>query len=463
MSHADCGSPTRADPRELTSDSGERVAYPGPDALLHSQAPEEPELSSEPRLLARFAKAISECGLVGESALAQLVYLVITSRLLDKPVSLGVKGLSSSGKSFVVETTLGFFPPRAVLAMTAMSQKALIYTKEDLRHRTLVLYEVEALREGNDEDQTAYFVRSLLSEGRIDYHVTVRSPEKGEGFVTRKITKEGPTGLIFTTTKAQIHRDNETRVISATSDDSTEQTARILVSMAAGISESVDLTVWLQLQEWLECAERRVVIPYAVTLAKLVQPTAVRLRRDFKAVLGLIQAHAILHQRTRERDAEGRIVATWDDYEQVRRLVAPLISEGVRMAVSLATRETVDAVIELAPTNPDGVMGTVLAAKLKLDPSAARRRLEVAERGGWVVNQEDRSRRPGRWAVGEQLPTREQILPPAERVQAAAKASAFNEAPDLISIDPSEGTKAFGSDRSSDSASSVSVLDEVVV
>ena len=31
-------------------------------------------------------------------------------------------------------------------------------------------------------------------------------------------------------------------------------------------------------------------------------PVAVRLRRDFGAVLGLIRAHALLHQATRGRD-----------------------------------------------------------------------------------------------------------------------------------------------------------------
>ena len=41
---------------------------------------------------------------------------------------------------------------------------------------------------------------------------------------------------------------------------------------------------------------------------------AVRLRRDFSVVLSLIKAHAILHQATRERDADGRIVATLADY-----------------------------------------------------------------------------------------------------------------------------------------------------
>ncbi len=152
------------------------------------------------------AVAARRCGLVGERATAQLLYLAITTRLFDKPVSVGVKGHSSSGKSYVVQVTCRFFPKRAVIEMTAMSQRALVYSKENYRHRTLVLYEVVALREGVEDDLTSYFVRSLLSEGRISYEYTARDPQGG--WTTKLIEKEGPTGLIFTTTKARVHREN---------------------------------------------------------------------------------------------------------------------------------------------------------------------------------------------------------------------------------------------------------------
>lgn len=404
---------------------------------------EPPKLSSNPRILDGFAVAIRGCGVVGEIATAQLVYLVVTSRVLPKPVSVGVKGLSSSGKSFVVEQTCRFFPPRAVMARTAMSSRALIYTDEDFSHRTLVLFEVDALREGAQEDPTAYIVRSLLSEGRIDYEVTVRSKEKG--FTTRHIIKEGPTGLIFTTTRDQIHGENETRVLSVTSDDSTEQTGRILASLAEEDSEDFDLGPWVLLQEWLQGANHRVTIPYSKALAKLVPPAAVRLRRDFKAVLGLIQSHAILHQQTRGQDDSGRIVATFEDYEVVRKLVAPLVSEGVGRTVSAATRGTVEAVIALALAHPEGVQALELSKELDLDKSAAYRRLTVAARGGWVVNQEDRRGKPGRWVVGEPLPTADEVLPSVARLQeemGSATTVATAEEPDLISDDAAGCTVA---------------------
>ena len=50
--------------------------------------------------------------------------------------------------------------------------------------------------------------------------------------------------------------------------------------------------------------------------------------------LCLVRAHAILYQAQRERDRQGRIVATVEgDYEPVRDLVAALIAEGVEASV----------------------------------------------------------------------------------------------------------------------------------
>jgi hypothetical protein len=141
-------------------------------------------------------------GLVGENATAQLIYLAITSRLLAKPVSVGVKGHSSSGKSYSVDRVVEFFPDEAVIKFTGMSERALVYREDNYQHRTLVIYEVTGLQETNEDNMTSYFMRSLLSEGRLEYDVTVRG--EGGQYTTQRITKEGPTNLIFTTTKTRV-------------------------------------------------------------------------------------------------------------------------------------------------------------------------------------------------------------------------------------------------------------------
>jgi hypothetical protein len=370
---------------------------------------EPPSWASDQRILDRFTVAVHGCGVVGENATAQLLYLAITSRLSDKPVSIVVKGHSASGKSYTTQTTAGFFPRAALIEMTGMSEKALVYSTESYEHRTIVLYEATALREAvEDTNHTAYFVRSLLSEGRLEYPVTMRDRETGE-YVTKTVVKNGPTNLIVTTTKTKVHAENETRLLTVNTDDSRDQTKRVLAALADERSSVVDLAEWHALQSWLQQAEHRVTIPYARPLAELVPPVAIRMRRDFGQVLALIRAHAILHQQSRARDREGRIVANLDDYAVVRELVAGVVSEGVGATVPPTVRETVDVVAELAPS--EGVVARVVAERLDLDKSSVSRRLRMAAEGGWLRNLEDKRGRPGRWVVGDPMPEQAELLP----------------------------------------------------
>jgi hypothetical protein len=381
---------------------------------------EPPEIARETDILARFRRDVVLRGLVGELATAQIVYLAVTSRLLDKPVSVGVKGHSSSGKSFTVSRVLELFPAEAVVTFTSMSEKALIYRDDDYAHRTIVIYEVAGLREGNEDDQTSYFVRTLLSEGRIDYTVTVR--KKDGQFGTQQIRKNGPTNLIFTTTKTTVHAENETRILSLNTDDSTAQTKRVLYALADESKRAVDLKQWHALQSWLQRAEKRVSIPFAIPLADLVPPVAVRLRRDFHSVLALIQAHAILHQQSRERDEDGQIIATLDDYAAVRELVAPIISEGLGATVSEQVRGTVEAVRILTAAGGHVAVGT-LAKHLGIDKSNASRRARRAADAGYIHNQQEKRGLPAKWVLGEPLPESVDVLPTGAQLATAVAAA----------------------------------------
>jgi hypothetical protein len=107
-----------------------------------------------------------------------------------------------------------------------------------------------------------------------------------------------------------------------TVNDTPEQTKAVLLGIADtddDEDEDFDLDAWHALQRWLEPGDCRVTIPYRRKLAELVPPSACAARRDFKALLTLIKAHALLHQAARDRDGRGRIVACHEDYAEVRR------------------------------------------------------------------------------------------------------------------------------------------------
>jgi hypothetical protein len=156
------------------------------------------------------------------------------------------------------------------------------------------------------------------------------------------------------------------------------------------------------MQVWLATGERRVTIPFAPMLAGLIPPVAVRLRRDFKLLLTLIRAHALLHRATRDRDDQGRIIAAVADYAAVRVLVEKLFSDGIEATVPATVRETVAAV---GACVGDGCVGevplTALAKKMGLkelgSPSGSegyRTRVSRKSRGKTRHARQNRYRRP---------------------------------------------------------------------
>jgi len=78
-----------------------------------------------------------------------------------------------------------------------------------------------------------------------------------------------------------------------------------------------------------------VVIPFAKLLSNRFPTHKPESRRAFTHLLSLIKAVAVLHQFQRERDDEGRILATLDDYEVVRQHLIEPIARG--LGVSLTT------------------------------------------------------------------------------------------------------------------------------
>jgi hypothetical protein len=381
-----------------------RNEEPGLSAGATKESPAKPLLADEPDLLDQFLKDLKAGGFVGEGQAACLVFLAAVSRRLDAPVSIAVKGPSASGKSMTVARALAFVRPSAYHALTSMSERALIYDTTPMAHRVLVMYEYQ----GMIGDMPSYLIRSLLSEGRIRYQTVEKTPK---GLVPRLIEREGPTGLIVTTTAAGLHPENETRVFSVSVTDTPEQTSAIMLAQAEARIHP-DLTAWHELDEWLDSVPADVVIPFARDLATLIPGIAVRMRRDFPRVLSLIRAHAILHAGSRERDRDGRVIAAMADYRAVAYLVSDLLAEGVDQTVKPETRAVVVAVQRLTGGRKSRpATGQAVAAELHLDKSAASRRIALAIAGGFVRNLENKRGQPQRLVIGEPMPADVVILP----------------------------------------------------
>jgi hypothetical protein len=167
---------------------------------------------------------------------------------------------------------------------------------------------------GMTGEWASYLIRSLLSEGRIRYETVEKTKDGMKG---RMIEREGPTGLIVTTTQVRLHPENETRLLSIPVTDTAEQTKAVMRALASDDHDPPNLSEWIELQRWIAGQGSEVWIPYASELSELIPAVAVRLRRDFSALLGLISAHALLHQATRGQGSHcgARVGRRWRNSE----------------------------------------------------------------------------------------------------------------------------------------------------
>jgi hypothetical protein len=327
-------------------------------------------------------------------------YFAITSRLLPAPLNLGYISQSASGKNAGVDASLPFFPETAFYLIRASSPRALIYNDEQFTHRTVILTEADSLPE---DGPAASAVRSLMSDGEMTYEV-VEKGDDGSHHV-RKIVKPGPTGLITTSTKPLGDQAN-TRTLTVSISDSPEQTRLVMHAQADRANDELvqpDFEPWVALQRWLELAgERRVVIPFARNLANMISATAVRMRRDFSQLLTVIQVNALLHQLQRERDIQGRIIATLDDYAAARWLLEEVFTATVH-EMTPAIRETVEAVALIAK-NGSTVTEQELVKKLDLAKSTIHYRVRRAVKSGFLVNQTSQRGAPAQLVIGAPIP-----------------------------------------------------------
>lgn len=345
------------------------------------------QLAKRPDLLFRIKQLLEDMGLVGEALNGLLLYLALTSRLLSKPISVIIKGDSSSGKSYLVKLVLDLFPPDTYIELTGLSPKALIYLDEDFKHRFLIIYEVHGTR---DEDYTEYLIRTLLSENMIRYAVVERN--NYDGHQTRVIEREGPTGLITTTTHPSIHDENETRLFSIGISETTDQTKKIKAKIASDYQDIYskdfkgDIEDLFNLQRVLKPLPVR--IPYSTTLAELTPDEPLRMRRDFQRILAVIEIVALLNQHSRdkhEHNGVSYIEARLEDY-----YIAKALLEGP-LSLTLLNRypqtiEIVNAVEELHQVSHDPVLIKNLIEKFKRPRKTILRWLQPALDNGWIEN-----------------------------------------------------------------------------
>jgi hypothetical protein len=264
------------------------------------------------------AKAMYRLGHVGEWANKKLAFACAVSARAQLPVQPSTHAQSAAGKNYLWDTALDLVPAELVYKRTGFSAKALFRTSMSLKHSVLYIQEL-AGSEGAD-----FSIRTLQSDNVLKWEATEKQPDGTMANVEYEV--EGPTVIVQTTTKNHLHPENETRVVPLYLDESSEQTERItkeVLKRAAGKGSISEVereelrAVWHDVVRLLEPAE--VIVPFAERIQ--VPSAPLRLRRDVPRLLNIIRLVAWVHQHTRKRDSENRIIATEDDFKKAVDMV----------------------------------------------------------------------------------------------------------------------------------------------
>ena len=289
-------------------------------------------LLGDPCLAERVAEAFRALGVVGEQDAALFAWLVLTSRLDERPLGAVIQSSSAAGKSTLAEAALSLVPAEHKVAYSAMTGQALYYLGDaDLSHKVLSIAEEEGA------SRASYALKLLVSEGRLSIAAAGKDPLTGR-LVTNTYEVRGPVALLMTTTAAELEPELANRLVVLAVDETRPQTRAVhkaqrhtqtLDGLVARVRREETTALHHNAQRLL--APLAVVNPHAPSLS--FSDAATRHRRDHAKLLALIRAVALAHQYQRERKmievgnkAVTYVEATQSDVELATRLSEALLS-----------------------------------------------------------------------------------------------------------------------------------------
>ena len=282
------------------------------------------KLLEDPDLLDRAVEDTARLGHVGEQVTKKLALICAVSARSGNPIQPSTHAQSAAGKNALWDTVLSLLPEEMVVRRSGLSAKALFRTEANLKGAVLYLQEVAG------SEDASYTIRIMQSDGRLAYEATEKMPDGGMKNVVYQT--EGPTVIVQTTTKNHLHPENESRVFPLYIDESEEQTGRIVQSIlkeasGSGIRPAEREAIrqrWSDAIRLLEPAE--VIIPYAGRVE--IPSSPIRIRRDARRLVDVVRVVAWLHQHQRERDGEGRILASEEDFATALSLVSESLTRA---------------------------------------------------------------------------------------------------------------------------------------
>lgn len=316
-------------------------------------------IAKDPSVFKKRIDLVNSLGVVGERKNIAMYTVVLDSRLLiggTTPETLAIKnaGHFGSGKSYTLSSCLKVYPASAFKFLTSGSNKIFYYMDNDIKHKAIIFSEGFDFEKKNSDSQLLYSLRTLLSEGYLEY--SFPSKDEDGNFRTMTIRIDGPASFITTTINEELELQFEDRIFTIHPDESVEQTKKIVMMNAKKASGDLSepdkkvINAWKRYHEKLECV--KIVIPYANKIVSHLvhsdQNLPISIRRASNRIFSIIKSIACTYQYQREKDHLGRIKAEISDYAMACQIARETFREGMGQ-YKKSTQERLNFIKENGP------------------------------------------------------------------------------------------------------------------
>lgn len=277
-------------------------------------------------LLQKTNDYIGKSGVIGEEQNRIIMYLVFTSRKMEKPLHIISFGSSGMGKSHLQESVSSLFPEEDKLEITSLTGNAFYYFEADeLGHKLILIEDLDGA------ENALYPLRELQSKQRISKTITIKDTKGNTKTIHLKVN--GPVTVAGCTTQETIYEDNANRSFLIYVDESEAQDERIMNFQRSLSAGKINKEEQHKTRELLSNVQRHlqpiaVINPFAEYLK--LPKDVFKPRRTNAHYLAFVEAITFYHQYQREQkvnEATGElyIETSIEDIEQANELMKDIL------------------------------------------------------------------------------------------------------------------------------------------
>lgn len=353
--------------------------------LSKEEVKEAESFLKQQHLLKVTNELIGKSGVIGEEVNRLIMFIVFTSRKLQRPLHIISFGSSGTGKSHLQEKVGELMPEEDKIEITSVSGNAFYYyDRDELGHKLILIEDYDGVL------SALYPIRELQSKQKIRKTITVR--DRNGNVKTLHLTVHGPVSIGGCTTSEHIYEDNANRSFLIYLDESEQQDERVMQYQRLLSAGKIDITEQQRMQKLLQNVQRilqpiTVRNPYA---EQLVIPKEVfKPRRTNAHYLAFIEAITFYKQYQREQKVDKEtgevyIETTLEDIAEANELMKNILLKKSD-ELGYATRNFLENLkIILHQTRQKTFVTKDIRKKLKEHPSKQKRMMIELQQYGYI-------------------------------------------------------------------------------